>query len=128
MCGIPRTIVIPREVGWEKTWKGTGIRLGWIVDRLRDVVMNDLTSDDDVDRWTRGYLLLVIGSYVMPNNIGNNVYSKYLYMLMDFDECGRYSRGSAVLADVYRELYKFSTSRKSNYIFNWMLLQLWFYL
>ena len=85
------------------------------------------STDDEVDRWTRCYILCLIGSVLMPDSSGGRVHSHFLSLLEDFDNCGKYSWGSAALAQMYRSLYHGCT-RRYHYVGGSMTLLLsWFF-
>ncbi|MFQ6640262.1 hypothetical protein Gotur_014766, partial [Gossypium turneri] len=54
----------------------------------------------------RAYIMHIIGGVLMPDSNNNNVHIMYLPLLADLTNVCSYSWGSAVLAVLYRELYR----------------------
>ena len=61
-------------------------------------------DDEHIRRFTRAYIMRLIGGYLMPDRSAHRVPLMYLSLLHDFEEAGFYSWGSAVLAHLYREM------------------------
>ncbi|XP_060178035.1 protein MAIN-LIKE 2-like [Lycium barbarum] len=66
--------------------------------------ITDDTSQVDVDRHARLYLLIIFWGILFANTLGSHVSLKYLLFLEDLGDLGCYSWGTAVLAYLYRAL------------------------
>ncbi|RYR42123.1 hypothetical protein Ahy_A08g038580 [Arachis hypogaea] len=55
-------------------------------------------------RYTRGYIMQLIGGILFPNASDSRVHIRWLPLLEDLDACGRLSWGSAVLAWMYHQM------------------------
>ncbi|KAL8480090.1 hypothetical protein ACS0TY_026863 [Phlomoides rotata] len=66
--------------------------------------IDEETPQENVDQYARGCALLLLGGLMMPNSSRCAVSLLYLTFLDDVTTAGGYSWGSAVLADLYREL------------------------
>ncbi|KAL8513688.1 hypothetical protein ACS0TY_012978 [Phlomoides rotata] len=68
------------------------------------VAIDEETPQENVDQYARGCALLLLGGLMMSNSSHSAVSLLYLTFLEDVTTAGEYSWGSAVLADLYREL------------------------
>lgn len=59
---------------------------------------------ETVERYTRAYLLYLVGSTIFSTTTGNKVPIMYLPLLESFDEAGKFAWGAAALAFLYRLL------------------------
>ena len=103
------------------------VNMRWLRESLERHQPTDLSTEDDLDRWTRGYLWLIVGGLLMSEKSGARVNSMWLPLLVDFDRCGTYSWGSTVLAYLYRDLYKASKRTTKEIDGCGVLLQTWFW-
>ncbi|KAM3336986.1 serine/threonine-protein phosphatase 7 long form [Capsicum galapagoense] len=79
---------------------------------VQDPITND-TPDDRVQRIARIYMLLILGAILFPNTSWNHLSLRFLYFLVDLNETGTYSWGSAVLAYIYHCLCQISIEEKN---------------
>ncbi|KAM3268036.1 hypothetical protein P3S67_032021 [Capsicum chacoense] len=56
--------------------------------------------------------MLILGAILFLNTSGNRLSLRFLYFLVDLNETGTYSWGSAVLAYLYHCLYQISIEGK----------------
>ncbi|MQM22500.1 hypothetical protein Taro_055553, partial [Colocasia esculenta] len=54
--------------------------------------------------YTRAYVMYLLGKALLPDTSGNEIHIQYLGFLEDFNDCGKLSWGSVVLAYLYRQL------------------------
>ncbi|RYR21066.1 hypothetical protein Ahy_B03g066307 [Arachis hypogaea] len=59
-------------------------------------------TEERLMRYTRGYIMQLIGDILFPDASDSRVHIKWLPLLEDLDTCGQLSWGSAVLAWLYR--------------------------
>ncbi|KAL8502920.1 hypothetical protein ACS0TY_021881 [Phlomoides rotata] len=90
----------------------TRIRLSAISSHLLETEIVDDTDQEIVDQYARGCVLLMLGSYIMPDSSRSHVSLLYLQRIENIVHAGTYSWGSAVLAYLYRELVMLQTLRK----------------
>jgi hypothetical protein len=88
----------PGEVGGNRKM----ILNSWLRDNFNDLTAN--SSARQKQQYCRAYILLLIGSVLMPDTSGSGVHLKYLVALKDFSKIGEYSWGSACLAVLYNQL------------------------
>ncbi|KAL9687532.1 hypothetical protein QQ045_031936 [Rhodiola kirilowii] len=79
----------------------------------------------DIQRYTRAYILLMLGSSLMPYSSGSEISLHYLPLLADLDSLSSYSWGAAVLAYLYRSLCNACESKSTQLIGCAILFQLW---
>jgi hypothetical protein len=95
----------------------------WLQDTFG--VLPEDANEVTVQRYTRAYILeLLRGSYFV-DKFGEKLHLMFLPMLEDFDATGRYSWGSAVLAWLYRELYRATDPDSCDITGALILVQLW---
>ncbi|KAL8467064.1 hypothetical protein ACS0TY_035955 [Phlomoides rotata] len=87
--------------------------------------IHDQSPQEDVDKYARGYALLLLGGLMMPDTSRCAVSLIYLTFLEDVTTAGAYSWGSAVLARLYRELCTASQSGAKSIAGAMSLLQIW---
>ncbi|XP_019157769.1 PREDICTED: serine/threonine-protein phosphatase 7 long form homolog [Ipomoea nil] len=87
--------------------------------------LTDASTDDDVAFATRAYLIRVLGGFLFPDTSKSLLNLNLLPYLEDFEDCGQYSWGSAVLAFLYRALCNASEHAKSHVCGCLLLLQIW---
>ncbi|KAH1130111.1 hypothetical protein J1N35_001489 [Gossypium stocksii] len=82
--------------------KGGRIEMGWLRDTFPEP--DDDSTELELIRYARAYILQIIRGYLMPDLSRNLVHSRWLLKLVDFRAAGELSWGSAVLATLYREM------------------------
>ncbi|KAL8531107.1 hypothetical protein ACS0TY_007934 [Phlomoides rotata] len=87
--------------------------------------IDDQTPQEDVDQYARGCALLLLGGLLMPDSSHCAVSLIYLTFLEDVTTRGAYSWGSAMLANLYRELCTASQSGAKMIAGVMSLLQIW---
>jgi len=95
------------------------LKLTW----LREQFLMDLLTDVQAQQHAHAYILHMIDTTLFLDYLTNRVYLRWLPILEDFDACSDMSWGSIVLAFLYKELYKVSTMRTSQFHGNSTLLQ-----
>ncbi|KAL8549400.1 hypothetical protein ACS0TY_008291 [Phlomoides rotata] len=103
----------------------TPIRLSAISTHLLEIEIIDDTDQEIVDQYARGCVLLMLGSYMMPDSSRCHVSLLYLQAIENIVHAGTYSWGSAVLAYLYRELCNVADSKKTSIGGVVSLLQVW---
>ncbi|KAK5839121.1 hypothetical protein PVK06_007883 [Gossypium arboreum] len=83
---------------------GGRIEMGWLRDTFPEPD-NDLTELERI-RYARAYILEMIGGYLMLDLSRNLVHLRWLLKLIDFRAAGKLTWGSAVLATLYKEIYR----------------------
>ena len=63
-----------------------------------------LLLQQQLEAQCREYILGLIEGVLMPNKISNKIHLMYLTLLTNLRCPGRYSRGSACLATLYKEM------------------------
>ncbi|KAL8548950.1 hypothetical protein ACS0TY_008006 [Phlomoides rotata] len=104
----------------------TSIWLSSLGDRLKHIPDIDIdTPQEAVDQYARGCALLLLGGLMMPDSSRCSISLLYLGFLENVTRAGTYSWGSAVLTDLYRELYTASHADKNTIAGALSLLQIW---
>ncbi|KAL8470402.1 hypothetical protein ACS0TY_033036 [Phlomoides rotata] len=102
----------------------TSILLSSLSERLQHMPAIDIdTPQEAVDQYARGCALLLLGCLMMPDSNRCSVSLLYLGFIENVARAGTYSWGSAVLADLYRELCTASQADKSTIVGALSLLQ-----
>ncbi|XP_059294758.1 protein MAIN-LIKE 2-like [Lycium ferocissimum] len=83
------------------------------------------TSQADVDRRARLYLLIIFGAIMLPNTSGSYVSLRYLRYIDDLAELGCYSWGVAVLGYMCRGSCRCSMGTRIKVLVFCSLLQIW---
>ncbi|MBA0788934.1 hypothetical protein Gotri_025908 [Gossypium trilobum] len=85
--------------------------MGW----LRDIFPEPGNDSTEVERirYTRTYILEMIGGYLMLELSRNLVHLRWLLKLVDFRVAGEFSWGSAVSETLYREMYEATPATKA---------------
>ncbi|XP_072087307.1 protein MAIN-LIKE 2-like [Arachis hypogaea] len=60
------------------------------------------TTEECLVRYTRGYIMHLIGGFLFPDASDSREHIRWLPLLEELDTCGQLSWGSAVLAWMYR--------------------------
>ncbi|KAL9674567.1 hypothetical protein QQ045_030839 [Rhodiola kirilowii] len=79
----------------------------------------------EVQRYSRAYILGMLGSSLLPNSSGSEISLHYLPLLADLDSLSCYSWGVAVLAYLYRKLWNTCDLKATQPSGCGILLQLW---
>ncbi|KAH1056959.1 hypothetical protein J1N35_035024 [Gossypium stocksii] len=82
--------------------KGGRIEMGWLRDTFPKP--DDDSTEVELIRYARAYILQIIRGYLMPDLSRNLVHLRWLLKLVDFRAAGELSWGSAVLTTLYREM------------------------
>ncbi|XP_039135794.1 protein MAIN-LIKE 1-like [Dioscorea cayenensis subsp. rotundata] len=80
--------------------KGQSITLMWLKETFG--MLSYDAGQRQIECYARAYILRLIGCVLMPYMSQNRVHLKWLPLLRDFTEAGRYSWSSACLATLYR--------------------------
>lgn len=102
---------------------GSGLTLSWL--RRNFSHLSPDADDLTVQRFTRAYILMIMGSVLFADKSGDSVQLLYLPLLRDLEKAGTYSWGSATLAFLYRELCRASRRGTKQIGGLVLLLQLW---
>ncbi|KAG8472875.1 hypothetical protein CXB51_034838 [Gossypium anomalum] len=102
---------------------GGRIEIGWL--RATFLEPDDDSTELKKIRYTRAYILQIIGGYLMPDLSRNLVHLRWLLKLVDFRAGGEFSWGSAVLATLYREMCGATRPNKAKIGGCLSLLQSW---
>uniref|UniRef100_A0A2P2KBW6 Uncharacterized protein LOC105644300 isoform X1 n=1 Tax=Rhizophora mucronata TaxID=61149 RepID=A0A2P2KBW6_RHIMU len=82
---------------------------------------------EEIQCYTRAYLLYLVGSTIFSTTTGNKVPVIYLPLFEDFEKAGKYAWGAAALAFLYRSLGKASLKSQCTISGCLTLLQCWSY-
>ncbi|KAL5134786.1 Serine/threonine-protein phosphatase 7 long form [Glycine soja] len=103
--------------------KGSVVKLSWLAHHF-DQINND-DDEEQVRRFARAWILRFIGGVLFVDKTSNRVSVRYLQFLRDFEECGRYAWGAAVLSFLYREMCSATDYKTKSIGGMCILLQLW---
>ncbi|RYR71096.1 hypothetical protein Ahy_A02g005393 isoform B [Arachis hypogaea] len=78
------------------------LKLTWLWEQVRH--MPGTIDLETLRQYTRCYIMLLIGGYLMMDKSNNLVHLQWLPLLVDFRMCRGLSWGSAVLAWTYHSL------------------------
>ncbi|PON48172.1 Aminotransferase-like mobile domain containing protein [Parasponia andersonii] len=84
-------------------------------------------STETIERYTRAYLLYLVGSTIFSTTTGNKVSIMYLPLFEDFDEAGKFAWGAAAIAFLYRTLGNASLKSQGTISGSLTLVQCWSY-
>ncbi|KAL9673647.1 hypothetical protein QQ045_029908 [Rhodiola kirilowii] len=90
--------------------------------------MSELPADatnEVVHRYARAYMLVMLGSSLLPDSSGNDVSLHYLPLLADLNAISGYSWGAVVLSYLYRMLCNACESTHTQLSGCAILVQLW---
>ncbi|XP_014499489.1 serine/threonine-protein phosphatase 7 long form homolog [Vigna radiata var. radiata] len=107
----------------ENTIRGNRIKLSWLNNTFRQLPHD--APDEVVEQYARAYMLLIIGSILMPDTSASMVHLMYLPLLADLQMVVNYSWASAVLACLYRALDHGTRVDQDNIGDCMILLQCW---
>ena len=82
--------------------RGTSISIWWLCDQLSTLALD--ADEVALERSTRGFILALMGSFLLANKKGVHVHLCFLPLLRDLTHTATYSWGGTVLAHTYREL------------------------
>jgi len=103
--------------------QGSSLRMTWL--RRHFSQLPEDADDLVVQRYSRAYILALMGSILFVDKSGDAVSLFYLPLLRDWDTAWTYSWGSATLAFLYRQLCRASTKGAREMGGALILLQLW---
>ncbi|KAH1048368.1 hypothetical protein J1N35_039152 [Gossypium stocksii] len=103
--------------------KGGRIEMGWLRDTFPEPDHD--STEVELIRYARAYILQIIGGYLMPDLSRNLVHLRWLQKLVDFRAAGKLSWGSAELATLYREMCGATVPTKAKIRGCLSLLQSW---
>ncbi|KAH1188559.1 Protein MAIN-LIKE 2 [Glycine max] len=83
--------------------QGSMIKLSWLAHHFPQLNNHD-GNLQQVERFTRAWILRFIGGVLFVDKGSNKVFLRYMQFLRDFRECSTYAWGLAVLAYLYREM------------------------
>lgn len=99
------------------------IKMSWLRNNFSTCPEN--ADDNTVQQYARAYLLMLVGSVLFTDHSGDCISAIYLPLFEDFNEAGRYSWASGVLAFLYRELCGATDPKRKQFGGPVLLLQLW---
>nr|KYP39207.1 Serine/threonine protein phosphatase 7 long form isogeny [Cajanus cajan] len=103
---------------------GGRLRMSWI-DRHFSNVSEHIHSQEQLERYTRAFILRIIGGYLLTDHSSSFVSLRYLSFLEDLDACGQMSLGSCMLVNMYRELCVCTNYDHKEIGGSGILVQLW---
>ncbi|QHO20243.1 uncharacterized protein DS421_11g336230 [Arachis hypogaea] len=80
------------------------VKLTWFHNTVCSELEQD-TTEERLMRYTRGYIMQLIGGILFPDASDSRVYIRWLSLLVDLNTYGWLSWGSAVLAWLYRQMW-----------------------
>ena len=103
--------------------RGSAISIRWLCQQLS----TPGPDADEVDlEWSaRGFILVLMGSFLFADKKGVHVHLCFLPLLRDLTQTSTYSWGAAVLAHTYRELCHASLNRRCGISSCITLIQVW---
>ncbi|KAF7803406.1 serine/threonine-protein phosphatase 7 long form-like protein [Senna tora] len=114
-------IELPQQ---RQTRKGQRVSMSWLKSQFQYVPDHN-SPEVYKQRYTRQYILHLLGGYLIPDKTSTDCCLMYLPLLRDFAECGQYSWGSAVLDTLYRELCKAANPETEEIVGCLSLLHVW---
>ncbi|KAL5184351.1 Serine/threonine-protein phosphatase 7 long form [Glycine soja] len=103
--------------------KGSVVKLSWLAHHFAQINNDD--DEEQVRRFAREWILRFIGGVLFVDKSSNKVSLRYLQFLRDFEECGTYAWGAAVLGFLYREMCSATDYNTKSIGGMCILLQLW---
>ncbi|XP_016690749.1 serine/threonine-protein phosphatase 7 long form homolog [Gossypium hirsutum] len=101
----------------------SGIKFTWLKGKICG--LSATVSEGELMCVARAYIMHMIGAVLMPDVNGDSVHLSYLPLLADFSIARLYSWGSAVLATLYRELFRATEQQVKDIGGCLILLQSW---
>lgn len=83
--------------------RGGALKMKWINENFNNV-QDFIDNPQDLACFARAYIMRMLGGFLLPDHSGSHVPLRYLPLLRNFQEAGKYSWGSAVLAHLYKEM------------------------
>ncbi|XP_017416849.1 protein MAIN-LIKE 1-like [Vigna angularis] len=90
------------DVPSENSVRGNRIKLSWLNNTFCHLPHD--ATDEVIQQYARAYMLMIIGSIMMPDTSASMVHLMYLPLLADVQTVSQYSWASAVLSCLYRAL------------------------
>lgn len=81
---------------------GGMVKLNWLKETFSECPED--ASIEDIECYTRAYLLYLVGSTIFSTTTGNKVPVMYLPLFENFDAAGKFAWGAAALSFLYRSL------------------------
>ena len=103
--------------------KGSVVKLSWLAHHFAQINNDD--DEEQVRRFAREWILRFIGGVLFVDKSSNKVSLRYLQFLRDFEECGTYAWGAAVLGFLYREMCSATDYKTKSIGGMCILLQMW---
>ncbi|KAH1122942.1 hypothetical protein J1N35_006102 [Gossypium stocksii] len=97
--------------------------MGWLRDTFPEP--DDDSTEVELIRYARAYILQIIRGYLMPDLSRNLIHLRWLLKLVDFRAASKLSWGSTVLATLYREMCGATVPNKAKIGSCLSLLQSW---
>ncbi|KAL9671591.1 hypothetical protein QQ045_009161 [Rhodiola kirilowii] len=116
-----------RGISWQSSAsareESTTVRCTWFRDHMQTVPAD--ATELDIQRYARAYILLMLGSSLLPDSSGSEISLYYLPLRADLDSLSCYSWGATVSAYIYRSLCITCESKHTQLTRCAILLQLW---
>ncbi|RYR69082.1 hypothetical protein Ahy_A03g015615 isoform B [Arachis hypogaea] len=87
-------VILPKDRQSQTKWT---VKLTWFHNTVCEELEQDAT-EERMMRYTRGYIMQLIGGILFPDASDSRVHISWLPLLKNLDACGRLSWGFAVLA------------------------------
>ncbi|KAK1355732.1 hypothetical protein POM88_048988 [Heracleum sosnowskyi] len=116
--------VVKNMFGEAPNLKGGRLKLNWL-DSVVPKVLPDDANEDELLRYTRAYILQLLGGVLFTDHQGCQVHCMFIPLLENLSVCQELAWGAGVLAYLYRELCKSSKIGKEEITGCLLLLQLW---
>ncbi|XP_056682429.1 serine/threonine-protein phosphatase 7 long form homolog [Spinacia oleracea] len=104
--------------------QGSSLRMTWLRRHFSQGPPDD-AADIVYERFSRAYILALMGSILFADKSGDAVQLVYLPLIRDLRRAGTYSWGSATLAYLYRQMCRAARRRSRDIGGPLILLQLW---
>ncbi|XP_017416446.1 protein MAIN-LIKE 1-like [Vigna angularis] len=111
------------DVPPENNVKGNIIKLSWLNNTFRHL-LHDATYQV-IQQYARAYMLMIIGSIMMPDTSASMVHLMYLPLLANLQNVSKYSWASVVLSCLYCALDHGTRADQDNIGGYMILLQCW---
>ncbi|XP_017441223.1 protein MAIN-LIKE 1-like [Vigna angularis] len=111
------------DVPPENCVRGNRIKLSWLNNTFRQLPHH--ATEQVIEQYARAYMLIIIGSVMMPDTSASMVHLMYLPLLADLQNISQYSWGSATLSCLYRALDHGTRADQDNIGGCMILLQCW---
>ncbi|RYR42417.1 hypothetical protein Ahy_A08g038893 [Arachis hypogaea] len=96
ICGEHILEVVPSSDDKQSQTKWI-VELTWFYNTVYGELEQDAT-EERLMRYTRGYVMQLIGGLIFPNAFDSRAHIRWLSLLEDLEACGQLSWDSAVLA------------------------------